>query len=139
MALTAAETSTTTELINTAEALTTTELITTAEALISTETTTTAEVLTTTEKFTTTDKVTATVRSTTAEASEPSPDGTYSLMKPAVGCQGNDITWLEGNRYHDTEDDQRNNGYVVNTSMSGNFHLDYSHPNRDASLQSFIL
>lgn len=84
------------------------------------------DLLTTTETFTTTEKVTemitTTVKSTTAETVVSWPGGTYSLMKPAVGCPGTDITWLEGNRYHDTEDDQRYNGYVVSTSMTGNFH-----------------
>lgn len=99
---------------------------------------TTADVLTTTETLTTTDKViemiTATVKSTTAETVVSWPGGTYSLMKPAAGCPGNYVTWLEGSRYYDTEDDQRNNGYVVNTSMSGNFHLDNSHSNTAGTL-----
>ncbi|XP_076079121.1 uncharacterized protein LOC143049335 [Mytilus galloprovincialis] len=86
------------------------------------QTTTVTDLLTTTETFTTTEKVTemitTTVKSTTAETVVSWPGGTYSLMKPAVGCPGTDITWLEGNRYHDTEDDQRYNGYVVSTSMT---------------------
>ena len=47
------------------------------------------------------------------------PGGQYTLMKPAVGCPGGYVNWKEGSRYHDTEDDQRYNGYVVNTNMSG--------------------
>ncbi|CAC5376173.1 unnamed protein product [Mytilus coruscus] len=87
-----------------------------------TQTTTVTNLMTTERTFTTTElmseKITSTIKSTTAEAVVVWPAGTYSLMKPAVGCPGNDVTWLEGSRYYDTEDDQRNNGYVVSTSMS---------------------
>lgn len=43
----------------------------------------------------------------------------FTLMKPQVGCPGNDVTWSEGQRFHDTEDDLQSNGYVVSTNMAG--------------------
>lgn len=48
------------------------------------------------------------------------PNGNYTLMKPFVGCPGNDVEWKEGSRYHDTENDQTSSrGYVISTNMSG--------------------
>ena len=47
------------------------------------------------------------------------PKGTYTLMKPFVGCPGSDVNWKEGSIYQDTEDDKRYSSYVISTNMSG--------------------
>ena len=54
------------------------------------------------------------------------PDGTYSLPKPRSSCPsgGNQFSWHEGYRYHDTEDDDSNNLFSNTLTLAGTFNSD---------------
>ena len=49
------------------------------------------------------------------------PDGTYGLPKPRSGCPNTEFTWIEGYRYHDTEDDNSNNQWSSPLDLAGSW------------------
>ena len=42
------------------------------------------------------------------------PNGTYGLLKPASGCPGGGVSWMEGARTFDTEDSDAHNYFSDN-------------------------